>query len=194
MTSPTATPPHAKARATKPRRQPPMAAASQGHDDRRRRARSSAPLRSRASSRAWVRNPVCATMRWSGRIDWPSTCQRALQHFERLDHAERRVRELLAQPADLQDRREVRDEDAAGPQRLDRVLHDAPRLGEVEHDAIEVALVDALRRRRGPARRAARRRRGTRARCAPPGRAKSAADLVAGDAPCPARSRAAAPK
>src|SRR4029078_9028302 len=27
-----------------------------------------------ASSCAWVRKPVCATMRWSGRTDWPSTC------------------------------------------------------------------------------------------------------------------------
>jgi uncharacterized membrane protein required for colicin V production len=35
----------------------------------------------RRSSHAWlnslalVRNPVCATMRWSGRTDWPSMCQ-----------------------------------------------------------------------------------------------------------------------
>ncbi len=36
----------------------------------------------------WVRNPVWATMRWSGRTDWPSTCQRAVEHLERLGHAE----------------------------------------------------------------------------------------------------------
>ena len=52
--------------------------------------------------------------------------------------------ELLAQPPDLEDRRQVREQDAAGPQRLERVLHDAPRLGEVEHDAVEVAFLDAL--------------------------------------------------
>ncbi len=27
-----------------------------------------------ARRRACVRKPVCATMRWSGRTDWPSTC------------------------------------------------------------------------------------------------------------------------
>src|SRR5207244_9396947 len=32
------------------------------------------PGRSGSSSRAAVRNPVWATMRWSGRTDWPSTC------------------------------------------------------------------------------------------------------------------------
>ena len=69
---------------------------------------------------------------------------RALQHLERLDHAERRVRELLAQPADLQDRGKVREEDAARPQRFERVLHDAPRLGQVEQDPVEVVLLDAL--------------------------------------------------
>ena len=26
------------------------------------------------SRRAWVRKPVCATIRWSGRTDWPSMC------------------------------------------------------------------------------------------------------------------------
>ena len=91
-----------------------------------------------------MRKPVCATMRWSGRIDWPSTCHAALQHLERLDHPERRRRELLAQPPDLEDRRQVREQDAARPQRLGRVLHDPPRLGQVEHDPVEVALVDAL--------------------------------------------------
>ena len=29
----------------------------------------------RASSRAWVRKPVWATIRWSGRTAWPSMCQ-----------------------------------------------------------------------------------------------------------------------
>ena len=68
----------------------------------------------------------------------------ALQHLERLDHAERRRGELLAQPADLEDRRQVREQDAAGHERVGRVLHDPPRLGQVEHDAVELALVDAV--------------------------------------------------
>ena len=87
---------------------------------------------------------MCATIRWSGRTDWPSMCQRALQHLERLGHAERRVGERLAQLDDLQDRRDVGDEDAAGAQRSLGVLHHLPRLGQVEHDAVEVGVVDAL--------------------------------------------------
>ena len=67
-----------------------------------------------------------------------------VQHLERLDHAERREPQLLAEPADLQDRRQVREQDPARAQRLDRVLHDPPRFRQVEDDAIEVALVDAL--------------------------------------------------
>ena len=41
--------------------------------------------------------------------------------------------------ADLDDRRRVGDEDPARAQRRLGVLHDLPRLGEVEHDAVEVA-------------------------------------------------------
>ena len=46
--------------------------------------------------------------------------------------------------ADLADRRQVREQDAAGVQRLLGVLHHPPRLGQVEHDAVEVVDVDAL--------------------------------------------------
>ena len=61
----------------------------------------------------------------------------ALQHLERLDHAERGAGELLPQPRDLPDRGEVREEDPAGVQRLLCVLHDPPRLGKVEEDPVE---------------------------------------------------------
>ena len=68
----------------------------------------------------------------------------AVQHLERLDHRERRRDELLLEPADLQDRRQVREQDPAGNERLGRVLHDPPRFGEVEHDPVDLALVDAF--------------------------------------------------
>ena len=38
-------------------------------------SRSSVFRRGWPRSRAWVRKPVCATIRWSGRTDWPSMCQ-----------------------------------------------------------------------------------------------------------------------
>ena len=69
----------------------------------------------------------------------------ALQHLERLDHPERRVRRApraAARPGRIVG--QVREQDPARPQRLERVLHDAPRLGQVEHDPVEVVLVDAL--------------------------------------------------
>ena len=39
---------------------------------RRRSRASGAPLSSGTTRRATVMNPVCATMRWKGRTDWPS--------------------------------------------------------------------------------------------------------------------------
>ena len=68
----------------------------------------------------------------------------ALQHLERLDHAERRARELLAQARHLDDRRQVGEQDPARVQRALGVLHDPPRLGQVEQDAVEVVDVDAV--------------------------------------------------
>src|SRR4051812_36234592 len=67
-----------------------------------------------------------------------------MQHFDGVDHAERRSCELFAQPPHLEDRRQVRDEDAAGAQGAERVLHDAPWFREVEDDPVEVGLVDSL--------------------------------------------------
>ena len=95
-------------------------------------------------SRAWVRKPVWATMRWSGRTDWPSMCQLPVQHLERLGQLERALGERLAQLHGLDDGGRVGHEDAAGVQRPLGVLHDLPRLGQVEHDPVETGQVDAL--------------------------------------------------
>ena len=54
------------------------------------------------------------------------------------------VGQLFSQPRHLADRGQVREQDAAGVQRRLGVLHDAPRLGEIEEDAIEVVDLDAL--------------------------------------------------
>ena len=146
-TSPRARPIHEVARARKPE---PVAAHGSRRDDDDDESSSMSSVVHRAvslesaSRRAWVRKPVWATMRWSGRTDWPSTCQRALQHLDRLGHAERAVVERLAQLGDLHDGRGVGDEDPAGTQRRLGVLDHPPRLGQVEHDAVEVGLVDAL--------------------------------------------------
>ena len=96
-----------------------------------------------ADRRAWVRKPVWATMRWSGRTDWPSMCQVRCSTSS-VSACRTAIRERLAELADLDDRRRVGDEDAARAQRPLGVLHDLPRLGQVEHDAVEVGLVDAL--------------------------------------------------
>ena len=75
-------PTHDAARATKPE----AVAADRRH--RRSTARMSdvegvhAARAQARSRRAWVRKPVWATMRWSGRTAWPSTCQRAVQHLD----------------------------------------------------------------------------------------------------------------
>ena len=68
----------------------------------------------------------------------------AVQHLDRLGHAEVGLVERLAELDGLGDLRRVGDEDPAGVQRPRRVLHDLPRLGQVEHDPVEVGLVDAL--------------------------------------------------
>ena len=68
----------------------------------------------------------------------------ALEDLERLGHPEHRLRERLAQRRHLEDRRQVREQDPAGPQRGLGVLHHLPRLREVEHDAVEVVDVDAV--------------------------------------------------
>ena len=65
---------------------------------------------------AVVRKPVWATMRWSGRTAWPSTYQprcstsRLLVPFQAFEAS------AVAQLRDLDDRRRVGDEDAAGTQ------------------------------------------------------------------------------
>src|SRR5258708_22784016 len=68
----------------------------------------------------------------------------ALEHLDRLRHTEGRVRDLLAEPAHLEDRGQVRHENATRSQRAHRVLHDSPRLRQIEHDPIEVTFVDAF--------------------------------------------------
>ncbi len=97
-----------------------------------------------ASRRAWVRKPVWATMRWSGRTDWPSTCQvrcstssvSIMPNAESASSSRRRdTCPMVGQ---------VREQDPAGVQRRLRVLHDPPRLGEVEEDAVEVVDADAV--------------------------------------------------
>ena len=106
----------------------------------------------------------------------------ALQHLERLDHPERRrwrAPRAAGRPAGSSAGTRAGCRPAAAP--FERVLHDAPRLGQVEQDAVEVVARRCRRRRRGPrpssgtsvaeepvhvAHRALRRsRRGSRSRC-----------------------------
>src|SRR5262245_39284365 len=152
---PTATPIQAKTRDTKPRRHPPRPAPSAARMITRSRrfmalGRLRAPLpcgrfavvslleQTRRCEESGVRHHA---MVGADRLafDVPA----ALQHFERFDHAERRGGQLFAQAANLQDRREVRAQNAARSHCLDRVLHDPPGLGQVEEDAVEIALIDA---------------------------------------------------
>ena len=87
---------------------------------------------------------MCATIRWSGRTDWPSTCQvrcstssvSAIPNADPASSSRRR--------GDLPDGRQVREHDPARVQRLLGVLHDPPGLGQVEQDAVEVVDVDAV--------------------------------------------------
>ena len=56
-----------------------------------------------------MRKPVWATMRWSGRTDWPSTCQVRCSTSMRLGHAEPRCRRAPARSwRDLDDARACR--------------------------------------------------------------------------------------
>ena len=149
-TSPTASPAHRQRPSDEaepvprtPTRNPTNAA--DGRTGRRGRPRRGAFIRCGASSRRdgeepGVRDhPVVGADRLA--VDVPA----ALEHLERLGHAERRLGELLAQRRTTwQDRREVRQQDPAGSQRGLGVLHHLPRLGEVEHDAVEVVDLDAL--------------------------------------------------
>ena len=112
--------------------------------------------RQRPRKRATVRKPVWATMRWSGRTAWPSMCQpRCSTSIVRASiHVPRSASRDLG---GLRDRRRVGDEDPAGLQHALGVRDDLPRLGQVEHDAVErpVVGIDALvavaRARRGSA-------------------------------------------
>src|SRR4051812_8324574 len=142
ISNPSATPAHARRRATKPNRQPPIPAAitatmmmaSSAFTARRSRL---GDEQARVGEETGVRDhPVVGPDRLP--LDVPA----AIEHFERLDHPPRTVGELLAQPADLQDRRQVRDQHAARLQRGHHVLHRPPRFGQVEHDAVDVGLVD----------------------------------------------------
>ena len=96
------------------------------------------------SRRAWVRKPVCATIRWSGRTDWPSMCHPRCSTSIVSAIPKARLGERLPQLHRLGDLRRVGEQDPARVQRPRRVLHHLPRLGQVEHDAVEVGLVDAL--------------------------------------------------
>ena len=91
-------PRHARG-STKPRRYPPMTASTASatkttsNDVHRGTAVGIGSARRRAHSpsrRAWVRKPVWATMRWSGRTAWPSMCQVRFRTSMRLGHVEAR--------------------------------------------------------------------------------------------------------
>ncbi len=98
----------------------------------------------RPSNRAWVKNPVWATIRWSGRTDWPSMCQPRFNTSVVSAMPKRDGGQLFTELRGLQDRRRVGHEQTTGPQRVHSVLDDLPGLRQVEHDAIEVDLVDPL--------------------------------------------------
>ena len=61
-----------------------------------------------------------------------------------LGQAEPGAAESLPELRHLHDARVVGDEDAPRMERLGGVLHHPPRLGQVEDDAVQVRLVDAL--------------------------------------------------
>src|SRR3546814_1932147 len=62
----------------------------------------------------------------------------------RSGHPERALGKGLAELHGLGDLRRVGHQQAAGVQGSGGVLHDLPRLRQVEHHAVEVSLVDAL--------------------------------------------------
>ena len=101
-------------------------------------------VRRQPRKRPTVRKPVWATMRWSGRTAWPSMCQpRCSTSSVRVPlHARLAITSRVCAAWVIDGVYAI--EDAAGAQRLHRVRHHLPRLGQVEHHAVDVALVDAL--------------------------------------------------
>ena len=94
----------------------------------------------------------------------------ALEHLERLDHAERGVRRA---PRAVASPGRSSAGTRAGSRRAERglgVLHDPPRLGQVEEDAVEVVDLDAVVDVAHLDRRAGRRGRGSSRRCGGRGR------------------------
>ena len=85
-----------------------------------------------------------ATMRWSGRTARPSTChvrwRISTVSAEKKPAWSRSWRSWLTWMIDGR----VGHEDPAGHEGLGGMGHDLPRLGQVEHDAVQVGLVDAL--------------------------------------------------
>src|SRR6188472_4300309 len=135
-TIPTARPSHANAPRTNPSREPPHAASASS-------ATSSASKPFTPGSIRGSQQPGVGEEAGVGdhtvvgphglAVDVPGP----LQHLEGLGHPERRVVERFTQARDLEDRRQVREEDAAREQRLLGVRYDLPWLRQVEHDAIE---------------------------------------------------------
>ena len=80
---------------------------------------------------------MCATMRWSGRTDRPSTVQPRCS-VSNVRTMSQPAAERLDEVLHLRDGRHVDAEDAAGPQAPLDVRQRAPRLGEVEDDAVDV--------------------------------------------------------
>ena len=93
---------------------------------------------------AVVRKPVWATIRWSGRTDRASTCQVRWSTSTVSARPKPAASERAAELRGLVDGRQVHEEDAAGAQRGRGVRQDAPRLGHIEQDPVEIALVDAF--------------------------------------------------
>ena len=99
---------------------------------------------SSARRRATVRKPGVRDHAVVGADRLALDVPAALQHLERLDHPNgadasssrsRPTWRIVGRYASRM---------PPGHERLGRVLHDPPRLGQVEHDAVEVALVDAF--------------------------------------------------
>src|SRR5260221_4028754 len=111
MASPSATPAHASTRATNPSRQPPMPAPTPSTSTTRSSAFNS-------GSGCSVRREQTRVREESGVRDHPMVgpdrlpfyMPAALEHLDRLRHTEGRVRDLLAEPAHLEDRGQVRHE------------------------------------------------------------------------------------
>ena len=85
-----------------------------------------------------------ATIRWSGRTDWPSMCQPRLSTSIVSTMPKPRAAQLVAQLHGLRDLRRVGHQHAAAVHGAGGVLDHPPRLGQVEHHPVEVGLVDAL--------------------------------------------------